>query len=103
MVLLTISGWNSRTFTAVTEQNAYGFTVFDGASSSSPDGYQTEYVTAQVQRFVTKAKAKSEGWTLSEAKRVNAPSGAITVVDAGGFMLAFERWRGKRLGVRPLR
>ena len=28
----------------------------------------------------------------AEAKRVNAPSGAITVVDAGGFMLAFERW-----------
>ena len=30
--------------------------------------------------------------TLEGAKRVNAPSGAITVVDAGGFMLAFERW-----------
>ena len=29
---------------------------------------------------------------VAEAKRVNAPSGAITVVDAGGFMLAFERW-----------
>ena len=29
---------------------------------------------------------------VAEAKRVNAPSGAITVVDAGGYMLAFERW-----------
>src|SRR5215207_8009957 len=29
---------------------------------------------------------------VAEAKRVNAPSSAITVVDAGGFMLAFERW-----------
>jgi len=29
---------------------------------------------------------------LAEAQRVNAPSGAITVVDEGGYMLAFERW-----------
>jgi glc operon protein GlcG len=29
---------------------------------------------------------------VAEAKRVSAPSGAITVVDAGGYMLAFERW-----------
>jgi len=37
------------------------------------------------------AKRVIEG-AVAEAKRVNAPSGAITVVDAGGFMLAFERW-----------
>jgi glc operon protein GlcG len=28
----------------------------------------------------------------AEARRVNAPGGAITVVDDGGFMLAHERW-----------
>jgi glc operon protein GlcG len=37
------------------------------------------------------AKRVIEG-AVTEAKRVSAPSGAITVVDAGGFMLAFERW-----------
>jgi len=37
------------------------------------------------------AKRVIEG-AVAEAKRVHAPSGAITVVDAGGFMLAFERW-----------
>jgi glc operon protein GlcG len=37
------------------------------------------------------AKRVIEG-AVAEAKRVNAPSGAITVVDAGGYMLAFERW-----------
>jgi glc operon protein GlcG len=28
----------------------------------------------------------------AEARRVNAPGGAITVVDEGGHVLAFERW-----------
>jgi glc operon protein GlcG len=37
------------------------------------------------------AKRVIEG-AVAEARRVSAPGGAITVVDAGGFMLAFERW-----------
>jgi arylsulfatase A-like enzyme len=51
-----LNGWNvQRTFTAATEQNSHGYTVFDGTAGTQPPEYQTDYVFAQGRSFVTSA------------------------------------------------
>lgn len=48
-----LNGWTfQRTFTPATEQTAYGFSVFDGSTQSSPSGYQADYVAAMTANFV---------------------------------------------------
>lgn len=67
-----LPGWTTqRTFTPVTEQDAYGFTVQTGSGLINPPGYQADYIADEVISFATSGTSPWFCWMTPTNPHVN--------------------------------
>lgn len=65
-------GWDTwRVFASVNEQEAYGYSVYDGSATTSPTSHQLSYIVPHVQTFITTAAQPFFAWWSPTNPHVN--------------------------------